>query len=120
LPDAERKPGKAVCEGCRVDPRIRAVDHEHRRRLRRYGITQHEYDALMAAQGGRCPGCGTAEPGIKGWCIDHNHTTGRVRALMCGTCNRVLGLLQESVTRLRALADFLEQQNAIDEDKDIV
>lgn len=120
LPNADRKPGKAVCDDCRVDKRARAVDHEQRRRLRRYGITQHEYETLMTNQDGRCPGCGTTEPGVKGWCIDHCHTTGRVRAIMCGTCNRVLGLVQESVTRLRALADFMEQQESIDVDKDIV
>jgi hypothetical protein len=112
VPDAVRKPGKAVCQDCRVDPRDRGADYEHRRRLRRYGITQQDYDALFEQQCGRCRGCGTDVPGAKGWCIDHDHKTGRVRALMCSPCNTVLGLVAESPATLRALAHFLEQTSS--------
>lgn len=108
-PDAERKPGIAVCDKCRVDPRKSRRDHEHRRRLRKYGITQEQYDELLASQGGRCPGCGTDDPGAKGWCIDHCHVNGNVRALMCNRCNTILGLADEKATTLRNLAAFAER-----------
>jgi hypothetical protein len=113
LPDAVRQPGKAVCDTCRVDPRKRRADHEQRRRLRKYGLTQDEYDQLLLDQDGRCPGCGTDDPGAKGWCIDHCHTSGRVRALLCMRCNTVLGLVDEDPAILRTLADLAEQFNRV-------
>jgi hypothetical protein len=116
LPEAARKPGKAVCDDCRVDKRDRGRSHEQRRRLRKYGLTQGEYDQLLLDQGGRCPGCNTGEPGDKGWCIDHCHTSGRVRALLCSRCNTALGLVDEDPAILRALADFIE----LHRDKDMV
>lgn len=117
LPEAARQPGKAVCDDCRVDRRIRAIDHEQRRRLRKYGLTQDEYERILLDQCGRCLGCGTEDPGFKGWCIDHCHKSGRVRALLCGRCNIALGLTDENPVVLRALADFVERANRMNEAK---
>lgn len=68
-------------------------------KLRKYwpGSTWEEalanYEALFAKQGGCCAICGksgtTAE---RDFDVDHNHTTGQVRGLLCGTCNRTIGL----------------------------
>lgn len=99
----------AVCDACRIDPRKHREGHEQRRRLRKYGLTQDDYDQLLVEQAGRCPGCDTTDPGVKGWCIDHCHKSGKVRALMCNRCNTMLGLANEDPAILRALADFLEQ-----------
>jgi hypothetical protein len=109
VPDAERKPGLTVCDGCRVDKRKVRTASQRRRTLRQYGLAQEEFDGLLIAQAGRCPGCGTDDPGAKGWCIDHCHSSGRVRALLCGRCNSVVGLSGESPATLRALADFVER-----------
>ena len=111
LPNAKRQPGMAVCDDCRVDPRQHRVAHEKRRRLRRYGLTQDDYDRILLSQGGRCPGCGTDSPGGKGWCIDHSHRSGRVRALLCNRCNTVLGLAGEDPSVLRMLAVLAEKMN---------
>lgn len=117
LPEASRRPGKAVCIDCRVDPRISRPASDWRRRLRRYGITQGEYDDLFRRQNGCCRGCSTTSPGKKGWQIDHCHGSGKVRAIMCGGCNSSLAHAKENPTTLRRLADFIEQFR---EDKDIV
>jgi hypothetical protein len=109
ISETVRKPGLAVCDGCRADPRERSRDVEERRRLRRYGLTQEEYDRLLASQGGRCAGCGTDQPGRKNWCIDHCHKSGQVRALLCYRCNLALGMVDENPATLRALADLAEQ-----------
>jgi hypothetical protein len=101
------KPGVTVCVACRVDPRTSRTAHERRRRLRRYGLTEAEYAAILARQGGRCAGCGTSNPGRKGWCIDHCHHTQRVRAILCNTCNTVIGLCNEDPAWLRQLADLV-------------
>ncbi len=104
------KPGRAVCDNCRVETRVRGREHEQRRRLRKYGLTQTEYDQMLSNQNGRCAGCFTDDPGVKGWCIDHCHRSGKVRALMCNRCNTVLGLTGESPNTLRNLADFIERE----------
>lgn len=108
LPDAKRKPGIAVCDTCRVDPRKHRLEHERRRRLRRYGITQDDYDRKFQEQGGCCAACRTDAPGVKGWCIDHCHKTGRFRAILCMRCNTVIGLVDEDPETLRVLAQFAE------------
>lgn len=112
VPDAERKPGHVVCGACRADRRTDRKAYERRRTLRKYGLTQEQYDQLLASQGGRCPGCGTDDPGARGWCIDHCHKAGHVRALMCFRCNLIVGQADENPATLRALADWLERQMA--------
>lgn len=62
---------------------------------REYGISVDEYEALEAGQGGRCAICGVdanhgRNHGRGSLCIDHDHNTGKVRGLLCHTCN--LGL----------------------------
>ena len=113
MPDAARQPGKAVCDDCRVDPRKHRENHDFWRRLRRYGLDQDRYEQLLASQGGRCAGCGTDDPGAKGWCIDHCHASGQVRALLCNRCNTTLGLVDEDPAILRALADFIERFKSV-------
>lgn len=113
VPDAARQPGKAVCDDCRVDPRKHRENHEYWRRLRKYGLDQDQYERLLSNQGGRCAGCGAEDPGAKGWCIDHCHTSGQVRALLCNRCNTTLGLVNEDPAILRALANFIERFKSV-------
>ena len=54
-----------------------------------YGITPEQYDAMFQAQGGVCKICGSP-PDKKALAVDHNHTTKKVRGLLCGRCNRIL------------------------------
>jgi len=85
---------------------------QRRKRLKaRYGITIAEYDAMLAAQGGTCAVCGTAECASgRRFAVDHDHTTGRVRGLVCLFCNRALGLIRDDPALARSLARYLEAQ----------
>jgi hypothetical protein len=40
--------------------------------------------------------------------MDHDHSTGRFRALLCGGCNSALGLLKESTERIQGLKKYIE------------
>ena len=55
----------------------------------RYHITEAEYDALLAKQGGRCLICGRP-PAKRRLSVDHDHRTGEVRGLLCFWDNRFL------------------------------
>lgn len=82
---------------------------------KKYGVTPEWYEATLAAQGGGCAICKTTTPATQYavFCVDHNHTSGEVRALLCDPCNKSIGLMQEDAARLRAAADYLERFNGI-------
>jgi Recombination endonuclease VII len=72
-----------------------------------------EYDALLKSQNGVCAACGKPEQSTyKGkprmLAVDHCHVTGRVRGLLCGHCNRALGLLRENPEHIKALLLYVE------------
>ena len=78
----------------------------HDRLLREYGITQEAYLQMVEAQGGKCLVCDEA-PTKKKLAVDHCHDTGKVRGLLCVTCNRALGLLKDSPQRLERAFKYL-------------
>lgn len=80
-----------------------------------FGITLEEYEALLIAQNGVCAICGGKETtkdkdgAPRRMPVDHCHTTGRIRGLLCTQCNRGLGMFSDSPERLRAAASYLEK-----------
>lgn len=90
-----------------TDPAFSESYRDQKFRLR-YGLSLAEYDTLLAGQGGRCAVCGTqgGEDKSSRLHVDHNHTTGVVRALLCGGCNHALGFLCEDPARVEALARY--------------
>jgi hypothetical protein len=75
-----------------------------RRKYRRYGLTPQQYAAFYDTQGGLCAVC-KVEPVTV---IDHDHVTKEVRGLLCGMCNRGLGMLGDSIEGVRAALNYLE------------
>jgi hypothetical protein len=71
---------------------------------KRFGITVEEFEAMLARQDGKCAICGR-DPGHT-LRIDHCHETGRVRGLLCLTCNAALGKL-ENPAWMEAATAFL-------------
>jgi hypothetical protein len=60
-----------------------------------YGMSLVQYERLLAEQDGRCAICGPPPRGKRPLDVDHDHRNGQVRGLLCGNCNRTLGLLDE-------------------------
>lgn len=77
----------------------------HRQAIRKtYGLSLEEFDGLVLAQEGRCFIC--SDP-LRDPNIDHCHTSGKVRALLCHLCNRGLGLFRDNPDHLAAALDYL-------------
>lgn len=78
-----------------------------------YGISQERYTDMYAACKGACEACGRAGDTCapRHWkyplAIDHCHSTGAVRGLLCNECNTALGMLHDDEGRIRALLDYL-------------
>lgn len=84
---------------------------------RYYGLSGEEYGAMLAAQQGLCSICGKPETVMfngtpKVMHVDHDHATGRIRDLLCGSCNGMLGLAKDSPETLRAAAAYIERHAA--------
>src|SRR5262245_3545977 len=73
---------------------------------RLYGISQADYDVLLAKQGGRCAICRKL-PENERLCVDHCHLTGMIRGLLCRQCNFGLGSLREDQRALVAALAYL-------------
>lgn len=76
-------------------------------------MTLEQYNDLFAMQDGRCAIC--LNPPKENWPldVDHDHKSGRVRALLCNNCNRGIGHLQDDPDLLEAAAAYLrEHKNA--------
>src|SRR5271166_6166626 len=56
--------------------------------IRKYGVTQPDYDVMFAAQNGCCAICRRSQD--RAFDIDHDHQTGEVRGLLCTNCNRMI------------------------------
>lgn len=63
-----------------------------------------DFDAMVMRQEGRCAICRTGEEKLH---VDHDHETGKVRALLCSYCNRGLGQFRDRIPVILAAADYL-------------
>jgi hypothetical protein len=74
-----------------------------------YGITVEKYDEMLKAQGGGCGICGSKTPSTRTtyFSVDHCHTTGKVRGLLCTKCNRGLGLFNDRSDLLKLATTYL-------------
>lgn len=96
--------------------RARLADPEYvrfraeRTMLLKYGLTQADFDALLASQGGVCAICKGDRngPGAR-FHVDHCHNSDKVRGLLCGRCNTAIGLLQDNPEIADAAAAYLRR-----------
>jgi len=72
-----------------------------RHRLAKYGLSEADWEALWMEQLGRCKLCEVDFTSKTGRAkasphVDHCHETGKVRGLLCATCNKALGMLGDT------------------------
>lgn len=73
--------------------------------LRKYGICKWEYELLLEKQKGLCKICEQAD--TKRLSVDHCHKTHKIRGLLCGNCNRGLGLFKDNPRLLERAIKYL-------------
>lgn len=80
-------------------------------RLRQYGITQEDFDALLKQQDNVCAICEKPCITEQPLSIDHDHTTNKVRGLLCRKCNSGIGMLGDSPLLLEKALKYLKSFN---------
>lgn len=78
---------------------------------KKYGLTLENFDSLLASQNYRCACCSRKEPGGRNnqWNVDHCHATGRVRGLLCHSCNVGIGCLGDDLDGLHKALNYLKR-----------
>ena len=80
---------------------------------RNYGISLKEYSEKLEAQNHKCAICRVELSNGGGLThLDHNHTTGEIRAILCTNCNRGLGHFKESIENLKSAIIYLDTHNS--------
>ena len=98
----------SLCDECKKET-FRTYQKEIGR-FARHGITKNDYEKMYNNQKGECFIC---EKNYEVLYIDHNHSTGEVRKLLCRDCNSALGLLKENKKTINNLIKYLESYGNI-------
>lgn len=108
---------KGLCSKCydkQRAPRIRKqLNGKERKaknqskRLRNFRMTKSHHDLLIEYQSNRCAICNSSPLRGESLCIDHSHTTGDVRGLLCHKCNRGLGFFRDNPDIMWKGIDYL-------------
>ena len=84
-----------------------------------YGITPEDYDHMLSEQNGKCAICDSDKPwgfvvkpkrSNEFFCVDHCHTTGKVRGLLCQPCNKGLGSFSDDTYVMSRAIKYLEDE----------
>lgn len=84
--------------------------------LKKYNLTPEEYYELLQKQQGVCAICNTNKTLVRksnyNLFVDHCHTTGKVRGLLCHNCNAGLGHFRDSTDFLRKAIGYLNETSS--------
>lgn len=90
------------------------LGYRNRQLKNNFGISLEEYDLILKNQNGKCAICNKTEGEkrngkTKYLAVDHCHKTGRIRGLLCGKCNKALGLLEDNMAIINKAIDYLQK-----------
>lgn len=119
---AGKSPLACICKKCSIAQKVQwqtTHKEEYQQRQKRwrdanpgyrnrrvYGLSPEEYQAMFDSQFGFCAICGTAPKDGK-FHVDHCHTSGVVRGLLCSHCNQMLGMAKDNPETLMKAAAYL-------------
>lgn len=77
-------------------------------RFRKFGITEDDYNQMFMSQDGKCSICKRHQNDLKrSLAVDHCHRTGRIRGLLCGSCNSAIGYMKDDIIILESAIEYL-------------
>lgn len=88
--------------------------HRNKWLTKKYGMTLEQYTGLLTQQDFVCSICEQPETElrngrIKSLAVDHNHTTGALRGLLCAACNKMIGWAKEDPNTLERAVQYLQR-----------
>jgi len=90
------------------------IDHKNlmtrKHKLKRtYGLEWEDYISMFEEQDYKCKICSCELVTVGNFaCVDHCHTTGRIRGILCQKCNRGIGQLNDDIELLKLAVQYLE------------
>ncbi len=93
--------------------RIRNGDGKKYDLKRKFGITLEQYHDMVILQNGVCAICKKVDEDIK-LSVDHCHTTGKIRGLLCRRCNMALGLFGDDTQRMKSAIEYLGEASQLE------
>jgi len=93
-------------------PEVRARESKRKREShlqKKYGLSINDYDYYYHMQNGRCAIC-SKESKLY---VDHNHKTGKIRELLCHSCNILIGHAKEDMFILQEAINYIIRHNTI-------
>jgi len=122
------RPGKYVaqCRPCSIKSNYKYRDKEHQKKykvnyykknplrkltndLKKYGLTVEKYNSMLESQHNSCAICSHQNIPGKRMFVDHCHSSGTVRGLLCSSCNFLLGQAKDSKEVLSKAIIYLEK-----------
>lgn len=106
------------CQSCRSSYRRTKYENqvgryrsENMKKL--YGLSIPDYNAILISQGGKCAICKSTNPNGRGsnFHVDHDHSTGKIRALLCVNCNTAIGLFHENTVLMEKAIEYLKKHS---------
>lgn len=110
----EQRKADAKIYRAKYPDRVKAVNRNKRFKYL-YGISLTEYNQMFDSQSGLCAICGKPESRLTvsgkpfNLSVDHNHQTGKIRQLLCYSCNSVIGYIKEDLKTAQALFNYLNK-----------
>jgi len=107
------------CKVCRAlinkkwetEKRLKDPDWQKKKRLKAdWGLTLEEYQEMLNQQNNKCAICGSTDLKGKQRAIDHNHTTGKIRGILCNNCNNGLGRFKDNINFLQNAIKYLKDR----------
>jgi len=101
-----------------TNPKKYKRDQKNRYLKSRYGITIDRYDEMYEQQDGKCAICKAEDEGR--FAVDHCHNTGKVRGLLCRSCNLGIGQLKDDIEVLTNAITYLQWRGDLYNGRDTI
>jgi len=95
----------------------RGIGASVKQKLKKYGLTPSGYSIMLDGQNGVCAICLNPETIIdprtgvtRALAVDHCHSTGHIRGLLCHRCNRALGLIKDDISLCDSMKSYLSHE----------